>query len=72
MLGFFSLEGNSILYEAICIVSVYCIACIMREETVREIRGSYNGCVVGCIHSFCWIIKRKELEISLVDVAHTG
>jgi hypothetical protein len=26
--------------------------CIMREETVRERRGSYNGCVVGCIPSF--------------------
>jgi hypothetical protein len=25
---------------------------IMREETVREIRGSYNGCVVGGIPSF--------------------
>jgi hypothetical protein len=36
--------------------------CILREETVRERRGSYNGCVVGCIPSFCWIIKRKDLE----------
>jgi hypothetical protein len=44
----------------------------MREETVREIRGSYNGCVVGCIPSFGWIIKGKDLEISLVDIAHTG
>jgi hypothetical protein len=39
---------------------------------MRERRGSYSGCVVGCIPSFCWIIKRKDLEISLVDVAHTG
>jgi hypothetical protein len=54
-------------------VAVYhCEYCILREETVRERRGSYNGCVVGCIPSFCWIIKRKDLEISLVDVAHTG
>jgi hypothetical protein len=26
--------------------------CILREETVRERRGSYNGYVVGCIPSF--------------------
>jgi hypothetical protein len=38
---------------------------------MRERRGSYIGCVVGCIPSFCGIIKRKDLEISLVDVAHT-
>jgi hypothetical protein len=46
-------------------VAVYvCEYCILREETVRERRGSYNGCVVGCIPSFCWIIKMKDLEIS--------
>jgi hypothetical protein len=50
----------------------HCEYCILREETVRERRGSYSGCVVGCIPSFCWIIKRKDLAISLVDVAHTG
>jgi hypothetical protein len=54
-------------------VSVYyCEYCILREDIVRERRGSYNGCVVGCIPSFCWIIKRKDLTISLVEVAHTG
>jgi hypothetical protein len=26
--------------------------CILSEETVRERRGSYSGCVLGCIHSF--------------------
>jgi hypothetical protein len=26
--------------------------CVMREDTVRERRGSYNGCVIGCIPSF--------------------
>jgi hypothetical protein len=26
--------------------------CILREETVRERRGSYSGFVVGCIPSF--------------------
>jgi hypothetical protein len=46
--------------------------CILREDIVRERRGSYSGCVVGCIPSFCLIIKRKDLEISLLDVAHTG
>jgi hypothetical protein len=56
-----------------CIVDVYvCDYCILREETVRERRGSYIGCVVGCIPSFYWIIKRKDLEISMVDVIHTG
>jgi hypothetical protein len=39
---------------------------------MRERRGSYSGCVVGCIHSFCWIIKMKDLASFLVDVAHTG
>jgi hypothetical protein len=29
-----------------------CDYCILREETMRERRGSYNGHVVGCIHSF--------------------
>jgi hypothetical protein len=42
------------------------------EFTVREKRGSYNEHVVGCIPSFCWIIKRKDLKISLVDIAYTG
>jgi hypothetical protein len=46
--------------------------CILREETVRERRGSYNICVLGCIPSFCWIMKRKDLPISIVDVSHTG
>jgi hypothetical protein len=46
--------------------------CILREETVRERRGSYSGCNVGCIPSFYWIIKINELKISLVDLAHTG
>jgi hypothetical protein len=26
--------------------------CILRQETVRERRGSYNGFVVGCIPSY--------------------
>jgi hypothetical protein len=54
------------------VVVYYHEYCILREETMRERRGSYNGCVVGCIPSFCWIIKRKDLAISLVDIAHTG
>jgi hypothetical protein len=53
-------------------VAYYCEYCILREEIVRERRGSYNIHVVGCIPSFCLIIKRKDLKISLVDVAHTG
>jgi hypothetical protein len=54
-------------------VAVYeCDYCILREEIVRERRRSYNGHAAGCIPSFCWIIKMKELTISLVDVAHTG
>jgi hypothetical protein len=32
---------------------VYCEYCILREEVpVRERRGSYSGCFVGCIPSF--------------------
>jgi hypothetical protein len=46
--------------------------CILREDIVRERRGSYSGRVVGCIPSFCWIIKRKDLAIYMVGVAHTG
>jgi hypothetical protein len=30
----------------------HCEYCIMSEDTVREGRGSYNGCVVYCIPSF--------------------
>jgi hypothetical protein len=33
--------------------------CILREETMRERRGSYSGFVVGCIPSFCRIIIKK-------------
>jgi hypothetical protein len=52
MLGFFSLEGNPIL-RGKCIVSMnHCEYCILSEDTMRERRGSYNGCVVGCIPSF--------------------
>jgi hypothetical protein len=39
---------------------------------MRERIGSYNRCVVGCIPSFCWIIKMKDMEISLVYVSHTA
>jgi hypothetical protein len=46
--------------------------CILREGTMRERRGTYKRCVVGCITSFCWIIEMKDLEISLVGVSHTG
>jgi hypothetical protein len=54
------------------VVVYYHEYCILREENVRERRGSYSGCVLGCIASFFWTIKRKDLEISIVDVAHTG
>jgi hypothetical protein len=30
----------------------HCEYCILRYETMRERRGSYSGCVVGCIPSF--------------------
>jgi hypothetical protein len=54
------------------VVLYYCEYCILREDTGRERIQSYSGCVIGCIPSFCWIIKRKDLAISLVDVVHTG
>jgi hypothetical protein len=72
ILGIFSLECSPILWGN-CIAVVYvCDYCILREDIVRERRGSYIGCLVGCIPPFCWIIKRKDLKISLVDVSHIG
>jgi hypothetical protein len=41
----------------------HCEYCILREETVRERRGSYNGCVVGCIPSFYKHKQRFDLFI---------
>ena len=41
----------SIIYEGI--VLRLCI--ILRDETVRERRGSYNRFAVGCIPSVCWM-----------------
>ena len=36
-----------------CIAAMhYCKYCILRDNIVREIRESYNSCVVGCIPSF--------------------
>jgi hypothetical protein len=54
MLGFFSPRRKpSFMYEGIVLWMVdECEYCILREEIVRERRGSYNKCVVGCIPSF--------------------
>jgi hypothetical protein len=52
MLGFFSLEGNPLLLGKCIVAMHHCEYCIMREDTKRERRGSYNGCVVGFIPSF--------------------
>ena len=41
----------SIIYEGI--VLRLCI--LLRDETVRERRGSYSGFVVGCIPLVCWM-----------------
>jgi hypothetical protein len=30
----------------------HCEYCILSEDIVRERRGSYSGCVVGCIPTF--------------------
>jgi len=60
MLQFFSLEGNPLYVWGSCIAVGYeSEYCILREETMRERRKSYNGCVVGCIPSFCWIIIKE-------------
>jgi hypothetical protein len=55
---------------------LYC-GCVLSQILYSE-RGDcerkkrkLQWCVVGCIPSFCWIIKRKDLAISLVDIAHT-
>jgi len=56
MLGFFSLEGYLLLWGK-CIATMYNWEyCILSEDTVIGIRGSYNMCAIGCIPSFFWII----------------
>ena len=62
------------MYEGI--VLQLCIVCVFSEqeidrETMRENRGYYNESVVGCVSSFCWIIKRKDWLFE-VDVAQIG
>ena len=62
------------LYEGI--VLRLCMACVFSKqeidkETVRENKGYYNGYVVGCVSSFCWIIERKDWLFG-VDVAQIG
>jgi hypothetical protein len=47
MLGFFSLEGNPLLWGKCIAARHYAKYYILREEIVREIRGSY-----------CWITER--------------
>jgi hypothetical protein len=52
-LGIFPLEGNPLFLWGNCIAVVYeSEYCIQREDTMRERRASYSGCVVGCISSF--------------------
>jgi len=51
MLGFLSLEGNPLLWGKCIAAKEESEYCILREENVRERRGSYNGFVVGCIPS---------------------
>jgi hypothetical protein len=46
--------------------------CILREDIVRERRECYSGTAIGYIPSFCWIIIKEQLEISLVDIAYIG
>jgi hypothetical protein len=41
------------------VVLYYCEYCILREDIVRERRGSYTTCVVGCI-PFIFIDNKKE------------
>ena len=52
MLGFFALEGNPLLWGKCIVAMIDGEYCILREETVRERKGSYNECVIGCIPSF--------------------
>jgi hypothetical protein len=53
MLGFSPKRETYFLYDGIffrqCNVFEYCI---LREEAMRERRGSYDECVVSCVHSF--------------------
>jgi len=52
--------------EGFSIAFGYCsILNVSKRETMRERRGSYTGCVVGCIPSSCWTIERMNWKISL-------
>jgi hypothetical protein len=53
-------------------VVYYCEYCMPREEIVRERRGSYNGCVVGCIASFFLDNKKEGPGNFSGDIDYTG
>ena len=42
----------------------------LREDTVREWRGSYNGCSVGCIYSIFVGRNKERIGNFSVDVSH--
>jgi hypothetical protein len=46
--------------------------CILREETVRERRGSYSGFFCRLYPFICWIIIKEGPGNFSGDVAHTG
>ena len=71
MLGFVSLEENP-LYQGNVFVAMYSL------RILYYVRGNYERnkrklqWVCCRLYPFiCWIIKMKDLAISLVDVAHT-
>jgi hypothetical protein len=59
MLGFFAQEGNPLLRGKCIAAMVDGEYCILREETVRERRGSYNGFCCRLYPFICWIIIKE-------------
>ena len=66
--GFFPRRKPFVIYEGI----VLWLCIILREEIVREWRGSYSGCVVGCIPSSFIRWNKERTGNFYVDVAHIG
>ena len=59
MLGVFSLEGNHLLWGKCIVAMHYGEYCILREETVRQRRGSYNMFFYRLYPFICWIIIKE-------------
>jgi len=71
MLGFFSLEGNPLLYEGFCIAVMYCIGCIRERDCERVMRKFQRMCCK--LYPFILLDNRKEgAENLFLDIAQIG